>query len=350
MRNGMNISGFSEIIQEIQQDPAQALFSYSSFARWSSHSGMLGGLNPAQIGVLRAPRCFDAPILPVPAARGAGMLAPASPAELAIVALSGCFLVSMVSGFSARRTTVDRLEMGVRAQLPSQGQRPPRVSYAIDARIDKGVQEALEVIETVKLHSPNHQTFTHALPVSVELHQGGECLFTRTLPGFAEGAGNGDAASQGSVQAVDLRCSWLYGTQLEATVSAAHGQPERRLPIDQPKQLAGLDWAPNPQEYLLMALASDVLSHFVESTDAMPPTPWEARLTAKAHVDIRGMCDVAPVPVHLQGIRLQLDVTGVPANYLSSLGELLVRSAEVSQVSHIVRHAVQFEIGLGPNP
>lgn len=349
MRNGMNISGFSEIIQEIQQDPAQALFTYGSFARWSSHSGMLGGLNPAQIGVLRAPRCFDVPILPVPAARGASMLAPASPAELAIVALSGCFLVSMVSGFSARRTTVDRLEMAVRAQLPSQAQWPPRVSYVIDALIDKGVQEALEVIETVKLHSPNHQTFTHALPVSVELRQGGECLFTRTLPGFADGAGNGDPGSQAApAQAVDLRCGWLYGTQLEATLGAARGQPERRLPIDQPKQLAGLDWAPNPQEYLLMALAADVLSHLVESTDAMPPTPWEARLTARAHVDIRGMCDVAPVPVHLQGISLQLDVTGVASNYLASLGELLVRSAEVSQVSHIVRHAVQFEIGLNP--
>lgn len=346
MRNGMNISGFSEIIQEIQQDAAQAIFAYSSFARYAPRSGMLGGVNPAQIGVLRAPRCFEVPILPQAAVRGAGMLEPTSPTELAIVALSGCFLVSMVSGFSARRTTVEQLAMRVRASLPTDPGRPPVVAYAIEARVDKAEQEALEVIEAVKLHSPNHQTFTHALPLTVELRDRGEAVFTRTLTSLHAVADADNASVLEAAPDVELRCDWLYGTQLEAALGDAACPPLRRLPIDQPKQLAGLDWAPNPQEYLLMALAADVLSHVVTSTDAMPTPDWDVRLAARAHVDIRGMCDVAPVPVHLQGICLQLDVTGVPETHVASLADLLLRSVEVSQVSHIVRHPVQFNISL----
>lgn len=346
MRNGMNISGFSEIIHEIQQDPEQAIFSYSSFARRSTNSGMLGGVNPACIGVLRAPRYFEAPVLPISAARAHGMLEPATPTEFAIVALAGCFLVSMVSGFSARRTTVDRLSMGVHAEFMSGIRQPPRVSYLIDAQIDKAKQETIEVIEAVKLHSPNHQTFTHALPVNVELHRAGEVVFKRSLSGFADSSDSGTVAKL-EAAAVELRCEWLYGTQLEACLQGAiKGQQDRRFPIDQPKQLAGLDWAPNPQEYLLMALAADVLEHFCKSMDVAKTFPGDVRLTARAHVDIRGMCDVAPVPVHLQEISLILDVTLLPEDCLTSMGDLLVLSAEVAQVSQIVRHPVQFAIEL----
>lgn len=169
MRNGMNISGFSEIVHEIQQEPAQAIFRYAAYAHCSPAAGMLAGVAPAVIGLLRAPRHFEVPIQPSPALHCHGLLDPAWPQELALAALSGCFLVSAVSGFSARRTTVDHLSMTTSAVLQEAGAAAPQVRYDIRSGTDKKISEALEVIEAVKTHSPNHQTFVQALGLSARL-------------------------------------------------------------------------------------------------------------------------------------------------------------------------------------
>ena len=343
MRNGMNISGFSEIVHEIQQEPAQAIFRYGAYAQYSPAAGMLAGVAPATIGLLRAPRHFEVPIRPSPALQCQGLLDPAWPQELALAALSGCFLVSAVSGFSARRTTVDHLSMTTRAHLQEAGAAAPQVRYEIRSGTDKKLSEALEVIEAVKTHSPNHQTFVQPLGLAARLVDAGR-------PGawqhFAPLDSAPACAAEAPGQALSLDCQWLYGTQLRADFAGQAPEDRRSFPIDQPKQLAGIDWGPNPQEYLLMAIAADVLAQLSRRQQL----PGAVRLDIRAMVDIRGMCEVAPTPVHLQNIELDLQVEGWPAAQRSRLQAQLAASIEASVVCALIRHRVAFEFQVGARP
>ena len=345
MRNGMNISGFSEIVHEIQQEPAQAIFRYAAYAHCSPAGGMLAGVAPALIGLLRAPRHFEVPIRPSPALQCQGLLDPAWPQELALAALSGCFLVSAVSGFSARRTTVDHLSMTTSAILQEAAAAAPQVRYEIRSGTDKKISEALEVIEAVKSHSPNHQTFVQPLGLSARLVDAeGAGPWHRFCP--FEQAPADTAAVQTKTQALSLDCQWLYGTQLRADFVHQDPQDLRSFPIDQPKQLAGIDWGPNPQEYLLMAIAADVLAQL----NRRQQLPGAVHLDVRAMVNIRGMCGVAPTPVHLQDIELELQVEGWPAAQLATLMQQLAASIEASVVCALIRHRVGFEFQVGARP
>ncbi|CRI58573.1 OsmC family protein [Pseudomonas sp. CCOS 191] len=338
MRNGMNISGFSEIVHEVQREPQQALFRYGAYARCSPAGDMLAGVHPAVIGTLKAPRCFEVPVRPGDPLAAHGMLAAATPQELALIALSGCFLVSAVSGFSARRTTVAHLSMTTRASLSDGGSVAPQVRYQIRSLIDKNISEVVEVIEAVKSHSPNHQSFVQPLPLSATVLAGGESLLDLHFPTQVE-----IGALACPAQQLELDCQWLYGTQLRADFQRQDAGDTRSFLIDQPKQLAGIDCGPNPQEYLLMAIAADVLQQLASRF----PLDETATLDARALVDIRGMCDVAPTPVHLQDIELQVCLGAWAAPRIDELERALTQSIAHSQVCALIRRPVQFEFHIG---
>jgi uncharacterized OsmC-like protein len=342
MRNGMNISGFSEIVHEIQEEPAQAIFRYAAYARAAPDAGVLAGVHPALIGLLKAPRHFEVPISPEPALKSYGLLDVASPQELALTALLGCFLVSAVSGFSARRTTVDHLSMTTSAALFQARVGAPQVRYQIRSDTDKKIGEALDVIEAVKTHSPNHQTFVQSLGLSARL--AGPCGARPWVrfPGISASAGDTPVPSQ----ALSLDCQWLYGTQLRSNFLRQNPEDPRTFPIDQPKQLAGIDWGPNPQEYLLMAIAADVLLQL----RARHPLASEVQLNVRAMVDIRGMCEVAPSPVHLQDIELHLQVGECTTEQMEQLEQQLAQSIECSTVCALIRKRVDFEFDVGAQP
>lgn len=338
MRNGMNISGFSEIVHEVQREPQQALFRYGAYARCSPSGDMLAGVHPATIGTLKAPRCFEVPVRPSAALAAHGMLAPATPRELALIALSGCFLVSAVSGFSARRTTVGHLSMTTRVSMTEGDALAPHVRYQIRSMIDKKVSEVMDVIDAVKSHSPNHQSFVQPLPLLATVLVAGESLLDLHFPAQSE-----VGASLDQPQKLALDCQWLYGTQLRADFQRQDANDRRSFLIDQPKQLAGIDCGPNPQEYLLMAIAADVLQQLA----ARFPLDDTVTLDARAMVDIRGMCDVAPTPVHLQDIELQVSVGGWAAPRIGELEQALAQSIAHSQVCALIRRPVQFEFHIG---
>ncbi|MBG6886137.1 MULTISPECIES: OsmC family protein [Pseudomonas aeruginosa group] len=338
MRNGMNISGFSEIVHEVQREPQQALFRYGAYARCSPTGDMLAGVHPATIGTLRAPRCFEVPVRPGSSLAAYGMLEAATPRELALIALSGCFLVSAVSGFSARRTTVGHLSMTTRASMTEGDTLAPQVRYQIRSLIDKKISEVVDVIEAVKSHSPNHQSFVQPLPLSVSVIAAGEPLLDLQFPAQAEAG-----ASLDQPQKLALDCQWLYGTQLRADFQRQDASDRRSFLIDQPKQLAGIDCGPNPQEYLLMAIAADVLQQLATRF----PLDDTATLDARAMVDIRGMCDVAPTPVHLQDIELKLSLGSRVAPRVEELEQALAQSIAQSQVCALIRRPVQFEFHIG---
>lgn len=337
MRNGIDVSGFSEIIDEVTNNPVEAQFRYATQARWTRSGGVCATVKPARIGSLRAPRTYCLPIEPRAALGGegkvgeGGMLGKAAPEELALVALSGCFLVSVVSGLSAQKCTIEDLSMRVALELDQNKLSPASALYRISSKTDRSVERTLEVVETVKSMSPNHRTFAEYLPL--RFCYGGTSL---QLPPLR--CSEGDGAS--SYESMQLQCLWHYGTQLMATLESEGKQ--RNFPIDQPKQLGGIDWAPNPQEYLLMALAGDILNGILDS-GCLDRDVDDLTISTGAKVDIRGMCNVAEVPVHLQDIQIVLSSDSFDLSGVADIEALLTQVVDQSKVSGLIRRAVNFK-------
>jgi uncharacterized OsmC-like protein len=326
MRNGIDVSGFSEIVDEVTNNPREAQFRYAADAIWEASGGTLAKVRPARIGTLRAPREFEVPMKPTPAAQTKNALPQATPEELAIVALSGCFLVSVVSGLTVQRCTIETIAMETELAIDEASKKSAAARFNILSRTDKGSEPTIAVSETVKSVSPNYRTFSESLQITCTL--GDKVLHFDPIEPETNSASSFD-------KAVSLTCHWFYGTQLRAELIGADGKVTQ-YPIDQPKQLGGVDWAPNPQEYLLMALSSDVLNGLVTKLSHSPAFDGLG-VKASARVDIRGMCGIDGVPVHLQDVVLDITPKTDDAETLRALQEVLPDVIKTSRICYLIR-------------
>lgn len=256
MRNSFHTAGFSEVVHEIKQDPAEASYVYTAVARHSPRRGVSVRIGPAVLGSVKSARKLGTDV-----GSPADGDAP-SPMDLALTGIASCAVATLLGGGSAQEMTFDGVQMSM--ELDSTG--------AVRCRIDaEGVadQERLTgLVDRMRSFSPNFTTMTRAVPVSTDFAAG---AVRRHVAVAGPGAGFRPAA---------CRVRWLSGTQLESFPACA---PPLR--VDQPKQLTGVDWGPNPQEYLLMALAADVAQQMGRT--AGDEHVWEVR--TRAREDVRGL-------------------------------------------------------------
>ncbi|MFI6287535.1 OsmC family protein [Streptomyces sp. NPDC051018] len=295
MRNGMNIAGVSEVVHEVQAEPHEAVYRYGAAAEWHTGRGIRARNEPAVLGTVKSPRRFE---LAVAEENDPGRGGGPTPVRLALTALGACALTTFIGGASARGVTLESLRLALGAEQVRDGTsgRITDLTYTLTVRADTGGVDLAEVLAGVEERSPNHRTLVDPQPLTLVLDGAGEPVPAPTAPAAGRGL------------PVSATVTWSYSVQLVATTD---GDPAE-LRVDQPKQLAGVDWGPNPQEYLLMALASCVLGRVAElsARPGRPPHPWRVRATGQ--VDIRGLFDIGDdptVPVH----RLTLEVTPLDA-------------------------------------
>lgn len=331
MRNGMNIAGVSEMVHEVQTQPHEAIYRYGAVARWSEGRGIQAHNEPAVLGTVKAPRRYE---LAVALEQGPTRGDAPTAVRLALTALAACALTTFVGGGSARGVTLESLRLGIGAERVREGScdRLTNLSYDLAVRAVMGGVDVAEVVAGMETQSPNHRTLIDRQPLALVL--GGEA---------AEPAPEPAAPAVGPGESVSVAVEWQYSVQFLATADGVSGS----LRVDQPKQLAGVDWGPNPQEYLLMALASCVLGRTVALSEAAgrPAGPWRVR--AGGQVDIRGLFLIGPdpmVPVH----RLTLEVT--PPDGVSDGWQDLVREAvRTSPVAGLLTddHLVKIDLDAG---
>ncbi|WP_043266816.1 OsmC family protein [Streptomyces sp. CT34] len=300
MRNSFNTSGFSEVAHEIRENPREAQYRYGARARFSPARGVTAHTEPALLGSVKSARDFRIDVR-TPDALGAslGSVHEPTPLDLALTAVAACSLKTMVGGGSARGITFESLALTIRAAfVPAADSSdltvpPAGLGYRIEAEGAADAAVLHEVLDQVRSHSPNHRTLTDPVPVRLDL--GGE-----TDEDVAPQAVLPPLATAGA-QLLTRRVRWVSGTQFEST--GADGPHAPVLRVDQPKQLTGVDWGPNPQEYLLMGLASEVA--LLARREALLHTGVECSwdVAARARVDIRGLLKVdTSVPVPLQDV------------------------------------------------
>lgn len=348
MRNGIDVSSFSEIVHEVKNNEKEGQFYYSCGTRWSREGGVCAYVKPALIGTLRAPRTFVYPVRPTSLFCVGSKTPAAYPIEIAMTALSGCFLVSVVSGLSAQRCTIEQLNLELEGLIPSGISEAPQVTYRLVSSVDATLKDMQEVVRTVEQMSPNHRTFVTGLGMKVSVSRLDDPLYFGSIDESGvpvQKVAGLKTAGQGASnerEEIRLNCRWVYGTQLSAGFSQDEAEA-RMFPIDQPKQLGGIDWAPNPQEYLLMALSSDIANNLIEDSQVKSELS-DLTISARARVDIRGMCGVADVPVHLQDIEINIESSLDLSDLSFDLSQRVDSAVNRSLVCKLIRQPVVFTV------
>ena len=297
MRNSFNISGFSEAAHEIRDDPREAQYHYSVRSTFSPTRGVIAHTEPALLGSVKSARKFTIPVS-TPAAMGISMENPEDPTplDLALTGIAACSLKTMVGGGTARGITFGSLSMTISAGLDgghgSTSLDAPIAGISCRIHADDSVGGSVldELVSQVRSHSPNHRTVTDPIPVLLDI---GRPPHDSVVPGPV----TTHLVTAGQ-RAQARRVRWVSSTQFESI--GENDEPSSVLRVDQPKQLTGVDWGPNPQEYLLMALAAEVALQTRQEALRRTRSEGVWEVHAKARVDIRGLLKLdptAPVPI-----------------------------------------------------
>ncbi|GLZ31339.1 hypothetical protein Lesp02_35270 [Lentzea sp. NBRC 105346] len=260
MRNGLNISGLSEFVHEIERDPEEGVLAFRVETepdgdRATAH------VRTCRFGTTRMARDFTVP-------QGPRHL---SPYETAFAAFGACLLMTHVNGFTARAVSLSSLRVRVTATPDHDTW---TVAYDIDVDADCDDDTLRSVTLFASALSPNHRLLVD----DAEVDGLSATLSVREEP----------------LPAVRADLRWEYGMETWATTSL-DGGVAHTLVLDQGKQMLGIDRAPNPQETLLAAIGAELaLRHGV-------------RVCGTGRLDARGANNVPGIPVRFHGLRLDVD-------------------------------------------
>ncbi|MDT7785947.1 MAG: hypothetical protein QOF58_4366 [Pseudonocardiales bacterium] len=268
MRNNINIAGFSEMVHETRGDAAEAWFGYVVEARHSPGRGITASVGPAMLGTVKSSRRYSLAV-------SDSAPADATPMDLALTGVAACSLITLIAGGSAKGLVFDNAEMRIQHHL----------GVSCHFEVDGPDEHVLaELLDKVQNFSPNHRTLAEPVPLDLTLADRSGRVQCASITADAPTA----------VTSAVRQVRWISGAQFESHAVDTAGSVLR---IDQPKP-TGVDWGPNPQEYLLMGLASDIAATLARDLGGL-----EWTVTARGGVDIRGLLQSAPaVPVGLQGL------------------------------------------------
>lgn len=306
MKNGLNISGTSEFVHEICTNEDEAFLRFVARAE-----PLVGGagitIGTLRAGTIRVARDFYVDAEPP----GCSPRAIPNPAEYLLLSLGGCVTFSWIQGCTLKGITLKRFGVQLRASLPAhEGAGLANVRYRIEIDSDTTNEQVAAVAKNVMCFSPMHRTFLEPNALHVQAAHGrrgsdGAPAIRRRPRGQASAGPAAAAAPPSSQSGLAADVAWRYGAHSDVTIVAPDG-PSWRLELDQPKQINGLDRAPNPQEYMMAALASELM---LAASDRLP-TVRIAGVAAGGDVDLRGFMNTGHtdvVRVHNIGYDVRLD-------------------------------------------
>lgn len=289
MRNGFNIASSGEFVNEIRDDPQEARFHYHAGARFRPGRGLRAWTLPAILGRVKSARRFE---LDLDERWRDDAADPQTenhaPLDLALAAVGVCSLKTAIAGGSARGITFDSIEMVISADvLPKDGgdlatARVRRIAYDIATQSDADAELIEEVTRQILDRSPNHRTVKDDTELSFRVGE-------RDIS-WSPQENTADVSGERTVR---RHVKWISGTQFE---SAGLDPDGCRLPlrVDEAKQFAGVDWAPNPQEYIVLALAAELAALAAREQETARGRAGEWIVHVHGLLDLRGLMLVDP--------------------------------------------------------
>jgi uncharacterized OsmC-like protein len=181
-KNGVNITQLSNTIDQINYNPEVATYSFKTTSKWltgtrseavvDEYYGALKTETPRE----REPMVFDMDETPDFLGEGRG----ASPEEVLLVALSGCFTKTLVTEAASRDISIQGLETLCEGQMDLRGTlgiakdvTPGYQAIHLSLKIDSEISEnrKQDLIDFARKHSVVYNTINKSVPINVELQK-----------------------------------------------------------------------------------------------------------------------------------------------------------------------------------
>lgn len=332
MRNGFNTAGFSEVVHEIKNDPAEAKFVYSAKGRRSKITGLTVQVLPALLGTVKSPRQFSFSLKErwIPTPLGEDPIF--TPMDLFFAGVGSCMMTTLVGGASARHLALESAVLDLASSTNSDEE---NLTTSVSANFTLATisedARCEELVGRVTQQSPNYVTLSSAAHVEIR----SDALSSSEARGAEP-----SVISHAPVSFGDIAVDWISGTQ--CLVSSGENSSDSSLRVDAPKQLTGVDWGPNPQEYLLAGLAAEISGLLFKHSFGTPfeGRSWEAVATGVE--DVRGFLNTDPeVEVGLQDIEvLVTPPTGAP----EAVGSIVSRAISDSEILTLLTHPTEISL------
>lgn len=332
MRNGFNTAGFSEVVHEIRKDPAEAKFVYSARGRRSKLTGLTVQVLPALIGTVKSPRqcAFSLKESWVESPPEEEHLP--TPIDLFFAGVGSCMMTTLVGGASTRHLALEGAELFL-TPVPRFDADSDGMSVTACFKLVTASEEARceQLVGRVAEQSPNYVTLASATPVGIA---------SDAVPPSGADMVDPSAKSRSPVRFSNMAVSWISGTQCLARAGGEKSGPSLRA--DAPKQLTGVDWGPNPQEYLLAGLAAELSGLLFRHSLG---TPFEGRtweVVATGIEDVRGFLGVDPaVEVGLQDIEVRFTS---PSRVPEAADDVISRAVGDSEVIALLVNPIEIDL------
>ena len=330
MRNGLNISGVSELVHEIQTVPKEALIRFHTTGQLD-HGRVSVDVRTARHGTFRMARGFGLRMDPLRLDERDTL----SAYEATVAAIGACVLITHVHGYTARGVLLSELSVRVSAEVGTgaDGGRPDGgnvfggLRYRIDVSCDGDREQLASVSQFATCFSPNHRALLDPAEVGVT-------GVVRRSDGSTETVevDLGDLPTGGSGEPVTVEAAlrWEYGLECEALTRIGTEQPWRsRFTVDQSKQMVGIDKGPNPQEVLLAAISGDLGTGIADAAAAAGVPVSGVEVDGRGQLDIRGMMNISKeVPARFHEIRFVVAVdSDAPLDAVRGVLEAAARSS-----------------------
>jgi uncharacterized OsmC-like protein len=299
MRNGINVAAVSELVHEIRHVSGEHEIRYGVDVQWLGGLTMEVNTQTLTFGSKRIGRdfCFR-----VDHHANAKLSAAPPPADLFLCGLGACVANILVQGASYKRLNIKSLHVQANAesttdQNPLMGLKKGAITVQLNANGSRWQYK--QMMMNVARFSPNYVTVTRKNTITVDYHH--ESLLLRDEALFSQFSNKKITRMNSPQSTGDLYSGvniiWRDGTQFDVGLLDRqwenHSWPlKSTLCVDQPHTALGLNEAPNPQEYILAGVASDIAQHLIliAEDNGSPLESLSAKMSCT--LDMRGCFNI----------------------------------------------------------
>jgi uncharacterized OsmC-like protein len=328
MKNGINVAAVSELVHEIRKVPGESEIYYGVDLAWLGDLTMEINTRPLRFGSKRLGRDFRFSVShhddPNPEASP-------TPADYFATGLGACVANILVQGASYKGLTIDRIQVETATQRA--GAKLNDTGIKVKLAADGSWLQYKQMMMNVARFSPNYITVTLPNKIDVAYRH----LDSKFRQGAAPGQGNRSVTAQSGSNAplhLGVDIAWRNATQFDVKLRDRQYQNETwslpaRFSVDQPLPAAGLNEAPNPQEYLLAAVLSDLAQQLVIVCRERGKPLRTLTASMRCKLDMKGCFNLFDKSaVQLQDNRI--DITAVSDNSEAEMLEFLRLAQEAS--------------------
>jgi uncharacterized OsmC-like protein len=319
MRNGLNITGVSEMVHEIRENPEEAVADFAVACPAEANGAGTVEIKAltARNGTVRMARDFHLRQRPFSSPPDSGNADGApTPYESALASLGACVLITQINGFTARGVTLGGIRLTVSAELPLDAAGQPvsgaalsNVRWRCDVDCDAPTDTIRSINRLVTAFSPNHRVFLDEASIDVITIVRRTTGEIETFPVRWEPE---SATAPATSCPVEAEVVWDYGSEaVYRTALTVNGTRQETGPliVDQAKQMLGIDKGPNSQEILLSALCGELTPLISQEAESRGVTLHDPRLRASGRLDTRGMLNVLrEAPSRFHNLLIELTV------------------------------------------